>query len=182
MLPKYHEVGREISLRARNNGGMSDAVAWSRESIILRRAGNEDAVAAAEVLITSREASIGAIPATVHSDEEIRRWMQTGLIPHCDVWIAEAEGNQVLALLVLDEDWIDQLYVRPDASGLGIGTRLIELAKEQRPTGLQLRTFATNPGAQRFYERHGFVIAEQDELGNTRKQPELRYVWLGVHA
>lgn len=162
---------------------MSDSAASTTDTIILRRAGDTDAVAAAEVLIRSREAALGAIPASVHSDEEIMRWVQTGLIPHCDVWIAESGDRRTLALLVLDEDWIDQLYVRPDAAGLGIGSRLIELAKEQRPDGLQLRTFATNPGAQRFYERHGFVVAEQTEgNANEEKQPDLRYVWLGATA
>ncbi|WP_349899006.1 GNAT family N-acetyltransferase [Parafrigoribacterium soli] len=160
---------------------MTDTVAWQAGSVDLRRASAADAVAAAEVLILSREASIGAIPAAVHSDEEIKRWVETGLIPHCDVWIAEAESSHVLALLVLDEDWIDQLYVRPEAAGLGIGSRLIELAKRERPDGLQLRTFATNAGAQRFYERHGFVIAEQNAGSrNEEKQPDLRYVWFGA--
>lgn len=180
---EYRELGRAVPRVSVQNEGMSDSVAWNTESITLRRAGDEEAVAAAEVLISSRTASIGAIPAAVHSDEEITRWVQSGLIPHCDVWIAEAEGQQTLALLVLDEDWIDQLYVRPDASGLGIGTRMIELAKELCPDGLQLRTFATNPGAQRFYERHGFVVAEQgDGSENQEKQPDLRYVWPGRSA
>jgi GNAT superfamily N-acetyltransferase len=174
-------LGRALSVEDGHNEKMTDTVAWRADSVNLRRAEATDAVAATEVLIASREASIGAIPAFVHSDEEIRRWVQTGLIAHCDVWIAEAEDHHALALLVLDEDWIDQLYVRPDAAGLGIGSRLIELAKEQRPDGLQLRTFATNAGAQRFYERHGFVIAEQnDGSANEEKQPDLRYVWLGA--
>jgi GNAT superfamily N-acetyltransferase len=152
-------------------------------SVTLRRADAQDAAEAAAVLIHSRGAAVGTIPPTAHSDEEVRRWVETGLIPHCDVWMAESDDHQALALLVLDEDWIDQLYVHPDAAGLGIGTRLIALAKEQRPNGLQLRTFATNPGAQRFYERHGFVIAEQnDDSANEEKQPDLRYVWLGAHS
>jgi GNAT superfamily N-acetyltransferase len=149
---------------------------------VLRRAVEEDGVAAAEVLISSREAAKGAIRAIVHSDEDVARWMETSLIPHCDVWLAES-GDQTLALLVLDEDWIDQLYVRPDAAGLGFGSRLIDVAKELRPAGLQLRTSATNPGAQRFYERHGFVLAERSvEDANNVKQPELRYTWAGAPA
>lgn len=162
---------------------MTETSAPNTGSVTFRRANANDAVAAAEVLIRSREAAVGAIPAVVHSDEEIQRWVETGLIPHCDVWIAQSEDNHTLALLVLDEDWIDQLYVQPDAAGLGIGSRLIELAKEQRPDGLQLRTFATNPGAQRFYERHGFVIAEQNNgHAHGKKQADLRYVWLGASA
>lgn len=162
---------------------MTEGPALITGSVTLRRADAADAAAAAEVLIRSREAAVGAIPAATHSDEEVRRWMETGLIPHCDVWMAESEDHQALALLVLDDDWIDQLYVHPDTAGLGIGTRLIDLAKEQRPNGLQLRTFATNPGAQRFYERHGFVVAEHnDGSANEEKQPDLCYVWHGTQA
>src|SRR6185312_12536756 len=181
-----HTVEARILGRARKphpsqNSPMSDSAASTTDTIILRRAGDADAVAAAEVLIRSREAALGAIPASVHSDEEIMRWVQTGLIPHCDVWIAESEDNRTLALLVLDEDWIDQLYVRPDAAGLGIGSRLIAVAKELRPDGLQLRTSTTNPGAQRFYERHGFVLVERYTEDSTEvKQADLRYVWTGA--
>lgn len=160
---------------------MTDTVAWQAGSVNLRRADAADAVAAAEVLILARQAARNAIRPIVHSDEEIQRWVETGLIPHCDVWIAEDEDRQVLALLVLDEDWIDQLYVRPDAAGLGIGSRLIAVAKKLRPDGLQLRTSTTNPGAQRFYERHGFVLVERYTEDSTEvKQADLRYVWTGA--
>jgi len=161
---------------------MSDSPVWNRDSVVLRRAEHNDAAAAAEVLIRSREAAKGAIRAVVHSPEDVTRWMETGLIPNCDVWLAEIDA-QVLALLVIDEDWIDQLYVLPEAAGLGIGSRLIDVAKEQRPGGLQLRASTTNPGAQRFYERHGFVLAERsggDSAG--AKQGDLRYTWAGATA
>jgi hypothetical protein len=52
------------------------------------------------------------------------------------------------------------------------------LAKSRSPQGLQLWTFASIVGAQRFYERHGFVIAETtDGSGNEENQPDLRLVW-----
>ncbi|MEO7124102.1 MAG: GNAT family N-acetyltransferase [Lacisediminihabitans sp.] len=162
---------------------MSDKPAWSEKSITLRRADEKDATATAEVLITSRAAALGAIRAPVQSDEDTKHWVETGLLPYCDVWIAEADGQQTLALLVLDDDWIDQLYVRPEAAGLGIGSRLVELAKQHRPGGLQTRTSITNPGAIRFYERHGFVLAPLEPArDNLEKQPSLRYVWSGSAA
>lgn len=158
---------------------MTDTAAWDADAVILRRADTADAANAADVLIRSRLAAAGSIPAPVHSEDEIYDWMQSVLIPHCEVWLAEAPDDTTLALLVLDDDWIDQLYVRAEAAGLGIGSRLVELAKTLRPNGLQLRTFASNPGSQRFYERHGFVAAERS-LGtaNEEKQPDIRYVWI----
>jgi ribosomal protein S18 acetylase RimI-like enzyme len=60
----------------------------------------------------------------------------------------------------------------------GLGSRLVELAKSRWPEGLQLWTFASNVDAQRFYERHGFVVVEAtDGSGNEEKQPDLRLAW-----
>jgi ribosomal protein S18 acetylase RimI-like enzyme len=162
---------------------MTDTADWDADAVILRRANATDAANAADVLIRSRSAAVGAIPALAHSEEDIYNWMQSVLIPHCEVWIAEAPDETMLALLVLDEDWIDQLYVRIEAAGLGIGSRLIDLAKKLRPNGLQLRTFASNPGSQRFYERHGFVEAERNtNAAHEGKRPDIRYVWIPAAA
>jgi GNAT superfamily N-acetyltransferase len=156
---------------------MGNAAAGPADSAVLRRADPDDARAIADVLIRSRQASIGPIPPAVHSDDEVREWIKVVVIPEREVWLAEADG-QVLATLVLDGGWIDQLYVDPVWTGIGLGSRLVELAKSCRPAGLQLWTFVTNVGARRFYERHGFVIAEMtDGSRNEERAPDIRFVW-----
>jgi len=86
----------------------------------------------------------------------------------------------VVGLLVLRDDWIDQLYVDPDLTGRGIGARLLALAKRERPHGLHLWTFVSNQAAQRFYERHGFTEVERtDGADNEERPPAIRYVWNG---
>jgi len=143
-----------------------------------RRAGPDDAQAVAEVLIRSRRAAVGAIPPSVHSDDEVREWISAVVIPQHEVWLAEDDDGRPLAVLVLDGDWIDQLYVAPGRTGGGVGSQLVDLAKARRPEGLQLWTFAANTGAQRFYLRHGFVAAEAtDGSGNEEKAPDIRFVW-----
>jgi len=63
-------------------------------------------------------------------------------------------------------------------TGRGIGASLLTLAKERRPNGLRLWTFASNPGAQRFYERHGFVEADRtDGQENEERSPAILYRW-----
>jgi GNAT superfamily N-acetyltransferase len=147
-------------------------------SATLRRATPQDAAAVADVLIRSRRAAADAIPPAVHSDAEVRGWVGAIVIPEREVWLAEDAGGRTLGVLVLDQDWVDQLYVDPDFTGMGLGTRLIELAKSRRPAGLQLWTFASNAGAQRFYRRHGFLEAERtDGSGNEEKAPDIRFVW-----
>jgi GNAT superfamily N-acetyltransferase len=148
------------------------------DAVVLRRAGTDDARAVADVLIRSRHAAVGSIPPPVHSDDEIREWIRAVVIPQREAWLVESDDRRVLAMLVLDEDWIDQLYVDPGSTGMGLGSRLVELAKSNRPAGLQLWTFASNTGARRFYERHGFVVAEMtDGSDNEEQAPDVRYVW-----
>jgi GNAT superfamily N-acetyltransferase len=148
------------------------------DSATCRRADPDDVQAVADLLIRSRRAAVGAIPAPVHPDAEAREWISTVVIPEREVWLMEDADSRPLAVLVLDDDWVDQLYVDPAVTGRGLGSRLIELAKSRRPAGLQLWTFATNTGAQRFYRRHGFIVADTtDGSGNEEKAPAIRFVW-----
>ncbi len=57
--------------------------------------------------------------------------------------MADDDGAAV-ALLVLENEWIDQLYVEPGHTGRGIGGRLMAVAKRQRPSALRLWTFEAN--------------------------------------
>ena len=47
---------------------------------------------------------------------------------------------------------ITELLVLPGYQGLGIGSRLLRLAREHTPT---LLYFGTQPGLERFYEKNG---------------------------
>ena len=149
--------------------------------IAIRPGTAEDAPAVAELYLRARRAAVGAIPDAVHGDAEIRAWFASHVVTDAELWVAEDEAGVVAGLLVLDGDWVDQLYVEPDLTGRGVGARLLELAKRERPDGLQLWTFASNTGAQRFYERHGFVARERtDGRENEEGAPAIRYVWSGL--
>jgi GNAT superfamily N-acetyltransferase len=89
----------------------------------------------------------------------------------------------VVGILVLDGQWLDQLYVEPTLTGHGIGRGLVELAKRERPQGLQLWTFESNAGARRFYERLGFVEQRRtDGRDNEEGAPDMLYLWPGEDA
>ncbi|WP_229789640.1 GNAT family N-acetyltransferase [Pilimelia terevasa] len=117
----------------------------------------------------------------MHSDAEVRDWIRTVVIPEREVWLAEDADGRPLGVLVLDGEWVDQLYIEPAFTGMGLGSRLIQLAKSRRPAGLQLWTFVTNTAAQRFYLRHGFTVAETtDGSGNEEKAPDIRFIWAAL--
>lgn len=151
-----------------------------------------DARAAADVWLRARKASVPAIPPPVHSDDDVREYFATVVVPTMHVWLASIEAGSVAApsptlattpatvgVLAVSDDWIEHLYVDPSAFGRGIGTRLLSVAKGFRPEGLQLWTFAANAGARRFYERHGFAAVEQTEGDNEEGAPDVRYRWPG---
>jgi GNAT superfamily N-acetyltransferase len=148
------------------------------DPVVLRPAQPGDAEAVAAVWLRSFDAALPTVR-RAHSDDEVRWWVREVLLPGHDVWVAEADGV-VVGLLALSEGWIDQLYLDPAWRGQGIGDRLVALARRRQPRGLQLWTFQVNESARRFYERHGFVAAEEtDGTGNEEREPDVRYVWRG---
>jgi GNAT superfamily N-acetyltransferase len=143
----------------------------------LRRATVGDADIAAEVYLRARHHAVPEIPALVHSDDDVRQWMR-GVLGEHEAWLAFADDGALLGLMVLEGDWVGQLYVDPAWTGQGLGTQFLDLAKQRRPGGLQLWTFESNVRAQRFYERNGFTVEERtDGSGNEERAPDLRYVW-----
>lgn len=68
-------------------------------------------------------------------------------------WPEHARGGQVIEL--------KQLYTDPEATGQGIGARLMDwalaVAGEHEADEIQLSVWSGNDGAQKFYARYGFA-------------------------
>lgn len=90
----------------------------------LRRASGKDALAAAEVWLRSRRASVPSIPPPVHSDVEVRAWFEAVVIPERETWIAEIEKS-IVAVMALKGPCVDHLYVDPLWTARGIGNQAI---------------------------------------------------------
>ena len=97
------------------------------------------------------------------------------LAPHLDqgtIWVAELGGEIVgyaVASVVDAEGHLDQVSVAPGAAGLGIGRELIETVHAWAsgagfPT-VTLTTFVDVPWNGPYYERLGYRIVANDELG-----------------
>ena len=147
--------------------------------VAFRRATEADARPAAEIWLRARKAAIDVIPPPVHDDDDVRVWFASHVVRNTELWVAEDPPGTLVGILVLDGPWIDQLYVEPTMTGRGIGARLVTLAKRERPEELRLWTFESNAGAQRFYERHGFVATRRTEGDNEEGAPDILYVWRG---
>jgi len=90
-----------------------------------------------------------------HSLAQQRRYLLTEVLPNNAVRVALANG-QLLGFVAATRESITQLYVRVGHFGQGIGTTMLEWAKEQSGGSLWLYTYARNTVACRFYEAHGF--------------------------
>ena len=147
--------------------------------MLIRRAAADESLVAADLYVTSRAGAGALIPPSLHDAQDVRRWMRDDFFPRAEVWFAVDEDDTPLGILSLKgDDWLEQLYVLPQAQGQGIGRTLVEHAKLQRPAGLQLWAFASNAPARAFYEANGFVAAEfTDGAGNEERAPDVRYVW-----
>jgi chorismate mutase/GNAT superfamily N-acetyltransferase len=156
--------------------------------LTLRPAAAEDADVLAELFAAAREAAYPAMPRSVHTPAEARHWFREVLdvLPRTlpmpaerEIWVAES-GGEVVGYLVLDPEWLDSLYVRPDLTGRGIGTVLLDLAKSLRPDGFGLWVFESNVRAQAFYARHGLVpVRRTDGSDNEERAPDIEMAWLG---
>jgi GNAT superfamily N-acetyltransferase len=152
----------------------------ARADITIRRGGGADARAAADLYLRARAAAAttGAIPPGVHDEDDVRNHFATHVVTDCELWVAEETPHALAGILVLDGEAVDHLYVDPERTGHGIGSALLDVAKRERSHGLELWTFQTNTGAQRFYERHGFAVADRtDGRDNEERAPDVLYVW-----
>lgn len=148
--------------------------------VLVRPMEPADCDEAAGVWWHSRHSASAYVPPSIHSAEDVRAWFRDILLPDAQTWLA-VDGDRVVAVLTLDGDDLDQLYVAPEYAGQGVGSMLVDLAKDLRPGGLALWTFQSNLPAQAFYRSHGFTeVRRTDGAANEEKLPDVRMVW-GSH-
>jgi hypothetical protein len=84
--------------------------------VIIRRAMSSDAAAAAELYLRARRAGSGrgTSPPLAHDDHDVRSWVGHVVISRLECWLAERISGPAVGMLVLEPDWVDQLYVDPE--------------------------------------------------------------------
>jgi len=110
-----------------------------------------------------------------HPIEAQTRYLMNDVVPGNEVRVASADGR-IVGFVAATRESVSQLYVHLDYQGRGLGTHLLEWAKERSDGSLWLYTFESNAGAQRFYERHGFVVTQRGFEEDWQLR-DLRYEW-----
>jgi GNAT superfamily N-acetyltransferase len=148
------------------------------DEVTVRLATSEDAEALADLYSDARRAAVPQMPPAMHTDEEHRGYYARQLAePEVMVWLAES-GEERWGFAMCTPTFLDGLYVRPDLTGQGVGSLLLDVVEATHPGGYELWVFESNAGARRFYERRGLVEVERtDGAGNEEKAPDIRMAW-----
>ena len=113
----------------------------------------------------------------IHTDEDTFSFIASIVLRDQEVHVAEMDG-EINGFLALHGDMVEHLYVRPDLLRRGIGSALLQRAKERLPSGFRLWVFQDNVPARRFYERHGLrLVEETDGSRNEERTPDALYEW-----
>ena len=111
--------------------------------------------------------------------EEWRRRFEAEIAAEERVYVAELDGRIAGFLAVKErgggQGYLHEIFVAPDLQGQGIGSALMQLAKELAPAGLRLHTLQRNTQAAAFYEHHGFTVASTG-VGRVGL-PNAQYAW-----
>jgi GNAT superfamily N-acetyltransferase len=140
---------------------------------MIRQGGPGDVAAIAGLF----ERSFGTLTflPVLHTREEHVRWFEQRVNEH-EVWVYD--DGEIRGFATLGADELHDLYIDPPRIAQGIGSALLDHAKQRRPDGFTLWCFQANDRARRFYEQHGCVAIEfTDGAGNEEKTPDVLYEW-----
>lgn len=111
-----------------------------------------------------------------HFFYEDQDYFREHILKENNVWVVEVDGHPV-AFMAMRDDFIDQLYVRPDYQNRGIGKALLDHARQFSPDHIWLYTLQVNVNARAFYEKHGFIAEKFGFSPPPENEPDVEYHW-----
>jgi ribosomal protein S18 acetylase RimI-like enzyme len=147
------------------------------DEVRIRAATKADAEGVARVFIASFR-TLTFLP-RLHTDEQTFDFLANSVMREQEVLVAEVGGAPAGFIAMAHGNFVEHLYVHPDQQTRGIGTALLQRAKERMPDGFRLWVFQQNTAARGFYERRGLRVVElTDGAGNEERTPDALYEWL----
>lgn len=99
-----------------------------------------------------------------NSFKEIKAALIPDYFPNVDLY-AIADNDEYAGFIGLSSDSIEMLFIDSDRRGMGYGSALIEFAKRQGATKVDVNE--QNPTALNFYKAKGFRIISRDETDDA---------------
>jgi GNAT superfamily N-acetyltransferase len=131
----------------------------------IRPAGGEDADPIARLFLASK-ATLTFLP-NIHTDEETFFFIANIVLRDQDVLVAETNG-EISGFIAMHGDMVEHLYVRPDLLRRGIGSALLQVAKERLPSGFRLWVFLQNVRRGASTSATGSGSSRRPMAGGTR--------------
>lgn len=99
-----------------------------------------------------------------NSFKEIKAALIPDYFPNVDLY-AIADNDEYAGFIGLSPDSIEMLFIDSDRRSMGYGSALIEFAKRQGATKVDVNE--QNPTALNFYKAKGFRIISRDETDDA---------------
>ena len=149
------------------------------EDIIFREA----VLADAQALFEAHQDSVQNLCSEAYTETQLALWFEDRT-PHIyrpaiearQLWLAES-GSRVLGFVGFVPGEVTVLFVRKEAAGAGLGSRLFTLGLERASSGYvgPLSVVATM-NSQPFYRKHGFFPIEEDALVRGKAGIQIKVV------
>lgn len=126
--------------------------------LVIRPATPGDYDAIARVWFESAHRMDGA-PHEMPTLRQLRERVDDEVAAMWELYVAEfADAIVAILALIRQERILDQIFVQPDLEGRGIGTALLDHAKQTLVDGFTLRAASANARACRFYQSRGLHL------------------------
>ncbi|HQR12458.1 MAG TPA: GNAT family N-acetyltransferase [Casimicrobiaceae bacterium] len=116
-----------------------------------------------------------------HTLADARRFFRSHVLATCEVLVSARDGVLV-GMLALQAPWIRHFAVFPGHQRQGVGTALLQRARELSGAELRLYTFRRNMPARAFYEKHGFAAVAFGTSPPPESEPDVEYRWTAFRS
>lgn len=96
------------------------------------------------------------------------------LLPNSEIYVY-IENDKIEGFIGINENYIEGIFVNGNYQNKGIGTALLNKAKEEKEK-LTLNVYEKNRKAIKFYEKNGFKIVKE-AVDKETNEKEYRMIW-----
>jgi len=96
------------------------------------------------------------------------------ILPNAEIYVYVLKEN-IVGFIGINENYIEGIFVEESMRGKGIGTQLLNLAK-QLCSSLTLQVYEKNQSALRFYFKEGFQIKKK-QMDSETGQMDFTMEW-----